>query len=66
MEACVFVSDDQVTHMPFLSQELEKAFSVYNDLCGQNVKFSSGASAGAKHGKATIQSRELGIVVARM
>jgi hypothetical protein len=52
--------------MPFFSQELEKAFSVYNDYCGQNVTFSSGASAGAKHGKATILSRELGIVVARM
>jgi hypothetical protein len=52
--------------MPFLSQELENAFFVYNDRCGQNFTYPSGASAGAKHGEATILSCELGIVMARI
>jgi hypothetical protein len=52
--------------MPFLSQELENAFFVYNDRCGQNATYSSRASAEAKHGKAMILSRELGIVVVKI
>jgi hypothetical protein len=66
MGACVSASDDQGTHMPFLSQELENAFFVYNDRCGQNATYSSRASAEAKHGKAMILSRELGIFVVKI